>query len=76
MQEIDDRDIQRFENKIDLVIKLLAYGLIKDKEYRDQVSILSNIGLQPKEIAVILGKTANNVNVTLSLIRKAKSKKA
>ncbi|MCK4590072.1 MAG: hypothetical protein KAT77_06520 [Nanoarchaeota archaeon] len=62
------------ENKLNMVIKLLAIQAIGDKEYRQQVTLLDSMGLQPKEIADLTGKSVNNVNVTLHLIRKAKKK--
>ncbi len=61
--------------KIDALVRLTALGIIKDKEYPEQVELLSSIGLQPKEIADLLGKTPNSVRVTLSRIRKGKKKK-
>ncbi|MCH7964388.1 MAG: hypothetical protein IH852_10685 [Bacteroidetes bacterium] len=62
------------ESKLNIVIKLLALQAIGDKEYRQQVMFLDSIGLQPKEIAELIGKTANNVKVTLHLIRKSQQK--
>lgn len=62
-------------NKLDIISKLLATQVIQDKDYRDQVYLLNSVGLQPKDIAELTGKTANNVTVTLHLIRKKKSKK-
>ena len=60
------------EGKLNTVIKLLAIQAIGNKEYRQQVKLLDSMGLPPKEIAALTGKTANNVNVTLHLIRKSK----
>lgn len=70
-------DIQYNEilNKLDIISKLLATQLIQNKEYRDQVYLLNSIGFQPKFIAALTGKTANNVNVTLHLIKKQKRKR-
>ncbi len=61
--------------KLDLLVKLTALNIIKDKDFKEQVKLLSSIGLQPKEIADLLGKTPNNIRVTLSQIRKEKNKK-
>lgn len=60
---------------LNMLIKLSAYNLLEGREFKEQVWILSEIGLQPKEIAEMLGKTPNNVRVTLSLVKKEKSKK-
>jgi DNA-directed RNA polymerase specialized sigma24 family protein len=61
--------------KMDILIKLTAANVIQNKDFKEQVRLLSSVGLQPKEIADILGKTPNNVRVTLSFIRKEKNKK-
>lgn len=60
--------------RLNTLIKLSALDTLKDKESQEQIKILSNIGLHPKEIAEILGKSPNNVRVMLTYIKK-KSKK-
>ena len=62
-------------DKIDILIKLTAANVIQNKDFKEQVRLLSSVGLQPKEIADILGKTPNNVRVTLNMLRKEKNKK-
>lgn len=62
------------ERKLNLIVKLLTIQAIGDKEYRQQVALLDGMGLQPKEIAELTGKSGNNVNVTLHLIRKSQKK--
>ena len=66
---------KRLLEKIDVLVRLSALNIIKDKEYTEQVELLSSVGLQPKEIAELLGKTPNSVRVTLSRLRKNKRKK-
>jgi len=58
--------------KLDTIIKLLAFGLIKDKEVGEQILFLHNMGITNKDIADILGKSQNTVNSTLSQLRKKK----
>jgi predicted transcriptional regulator len=53
---------------------LLAELIIRDVAQSDQIEILSKVGYQPREIADILGTTANTVRVTLANMRK-KAKK-
>jgi len=60
--------------KIDLLVKLTTLNVVKDKDYKEQVKLLSSVGLKPKEIADLLGTTPNSVRVTLSRIRKGKGK--
>lgn len=52
------------------ITKLLALTVTKGQLQKDQIVALSCIGFQPKEIADLLGTTANTVSVTLSDIRK------
>lgn len=66
---------KRLLEKIDVLVRLSALNIIKDKKYAEQVELLSSVGLQPKEIADLLGKTPNSVRVTLSQVRKNKRKK-
>jgi len=58
--------------KLDTIIKLLAFGLIKGKEAGEQILFLHKMGIDNKDIAEILGKTPNTVNSTLSQLRKKK----
>jgi hypothetical protein len=50
--------------------KLLALTAIKDKSFKDQVKLLSDVGLSPSEIAEITGKNTNLVNVTKHSLKK------
>jgi CRP-like cAMP-binding protein len=55
------------------LFKLLAVGIADNKPQKEQIRLLSLGGLQPTEIAQLLGTTRNSVNVTLSQLRKSKS---
>jgi DNA-directed RNA polymerase specialized sigma24 family protein len=59
--------------RLDTIIKLLAAIVVKDKIYKEQVALLSSLGMQPKEIALLLGTTGNQVRVTLSRIKKQRN---
>lgn len=61
-------------NKVDTLIKLVATALIAGKTQREEIYLLSNAGLQPSQIAELIGTTPNTVRVELSAIRKAKKK--
>ena len=63
---------QKIVEKLDILIRLVAVDALRNQSFREQVTVLSEIGLQPKEIAAILGRTPNNVSVTLHAIRKEK----
>lgn len=60
--------------KLDTLSRLLALSLVAEKKQQDQIMLLGNVGLQPKEIADILDTTPNTVRVTLSTMRKNKRK--
>lgn len=62
-------------DKLDTLIRLTAMGLFGEKTQREKIEMLSSAGLQPKDIADLLGTTPNTVNVALSGIRKKKRKK-
>jgi len=60
--------------KLDTIIKLLAFGLIKGRKVKEQILFLHNMGISNKEIAEILDKSQNTVKVTLSQEKKKKKK--
>jgi len=66
---VDDQQFKQLSNKMDIIIKLLAMNMVEGKQLKDQVSILSSFGFQPKQIADVLGKTPNNVRVILHRFR-------
>ncbi len=71
---MEEKYLADIDNKLNIIIKLLSANLIKDKDYREQVKFLYDAGLPHKDIAMLTGKTENNVTVTLHLIKKAKKK--
>ena len=63
--------------KLDVLIRLIAVGLTEGKPRNDQIHLLAKTGLPPKEIAELLGTTANTVSVALyQKKKKAPRKKA
>ncbi len=62
-------------DKIDLLIRINAAKVIEDKEFSEQIKVLSQVGLKPAEIAEITGKTANNVRVMQNYLKKKGGKK-
>jgi len=53
--------------KISRVLTLMA---TKDLAQREKIGLLSGLGLQPREIAELVGTTPNTVSVTLSSMRR------
>lgn len=71
-----DPQLSEISAKLDTLIRLSAFNVVKDiKSQKKQVEVLSEVGFGPSQIATIIGTTANTVNVTLSAIRKEKSRK-
>ena len=61
--------------KLDILVKLTAANIVQqNKNFKEQVRLLSAVGMQPKEIADLLNKTPNNVSVTLSTIKRESRK--
>lgn len=61
--------------KLDILVRLTGAMLTEGKSGTEQIKLLAQSGLRPKDIAGITGKTANNVRVTLNYIRSLKKKK-
>jgi len=61
---------QQIIQKLDIIIKLLAVGLVKGREVKEQILFLYQLGISNKDIAEILDKSQNTVNVTLSKARR------
>lgn len=62
-------------HELKIIKRILAHNLVAGSNQTNQISKLSSIGFQPKEIAEILGTTSNTVNVALNRLRKPKQKK-
>jgi DNA-directed RNA polymerase specialized sigma24 family protein len=58
--------------KLDTVIRLLAMVVIKGRDFKDQVRLLDQAGLKPKDIAEILGKSPNAIRVALFSVRRSR----
>lgn len=59
-------------SKMDQVLRLLAVMATKDMKQREQIALLDRAGFPPKDIAMFLGTTGNNVRVALTGLRKAR----
>ncbi len=67
-----DKTEQIFVRDITLIKNLLSHILIQGKQQNEAIKALSNAGLEPKEIADILGTSSNNVSVVLYQSKKKK----
>lgn len=64
-QEFDD-----VLSELRKISRLLTLLVTKDLAQKDKIVLLSTAGLQPKEIAELIGTTPNTVSVRLAQIRK------
>ena len=61
--------------KMDQILRILAALATKDMKQREQIALLNRAGLQPKNIAELLGTSSNTVRVELVALRKVKGGK-
>jgi len=69
---MDEKHFKKMDEKLERISKLLGAIAIQGKTFREQISLLSEVGLGPTDIAQIVGKDVNTVKVTKSLIKKKK----
>ena len=62
--------LSEISKKLDVISRLLALNLPKTINQNQKMKILSELGIQPKDIASIIGTTANTVRVALSKMKK------
>ena len=71
-----DPDIKAVADKLDTLIRLIGTAIVADNPRREQIRLLSTSGMQPKQIAELIGTTPGTVSVELTALRKAaKTKK-
>lgn len=71
---MEEKSLSEISAKLDVLVKLAAANAVKNLSFKEQVRLLSSVGLKPSDIAHILGKTSNNVRVTLALMKKGGQK--
>jgi DNA-binding CsgD family transcriptional regulator len=69
---MDEKQFEAIRSRLDAIIRLQAATATQGKTLKEQVSLLSSSGFQPKEIADLLGKTPNHISVILHELRKGK----
>ncbi len=62
-------------DRADKILRILAVIATKGLKQREQIALLDQAGLEPKDIANILGTTGNTVRVELVKIRRKKGKR-
>lgn len=69
---MSEKELADIAKKLDIMTKLLAFNIVKDKSVNEQVDILTKAGLRASDIAALLDKTENQVYVTQTTLRKKK----
>ncbi|HEX8127618.1 MAG TPA: hypothetical protein VF527_00725 [Pyrinomonadaceae bacterium] len=75
MKSMSDESAEVLTRKLDTIIKLMVLSLIEGKNSTEAIKLLSTIGLQPKEIAELIGIPRTTVNAQVSEVRKKESRK-
>ncbi len=86
MSQKSDRLAKKLDllaEKLDVLTMLLAAkpnseqvnALLKDKNQKEQVRILKEFGFPPREMALLIGTTLNNVRKTISEMESKKGDK-
>ncbi len=74
-----ENDISELNRRLGVVIALLLKTIPKSSDgisLRDQIQLLADLGLRPKDIAEILGRSQTHINKELTGLRKDKAKKS
>ena len=67
---MEEKQFKELNERMERITKLLSAVAIQGKTFREQVKLLSDVGLGPTDIAQIVGKDVNTINVTKSLMKK------
>jgi DNA-binding CsgD family transcriptional regulator len=59
----------------DQILRILAAAATAGMKQREQIALLNRAGLQPKDIADLIGTSSNTVRVELVALRKSKGGK-
>lgn len=72
---MEKKDSESTDKLLKVIVALLLRGKSEQTPtLRQQIELLSRLGMKPSEIGEILGKTSTHVNTALSEIRKSKKK--
>ena len=71
---MEEKQFNELIKRLDKLVRIVALSSTKGYTSTEKISLLSQAGFGPKEIADIIGTTQNVVNVRLSEIRKRREK--
>jgi len=68
-----DKLLAEISEKLDKMLRLLAIDAVKGiTKEQEKIELLDSLGFRPIEIAKLLNKSPDNINVQLNIIRKKK----
>jgi len=68
---MDDKQFKVVDEKLDKTVKLLTLLALKDVEKeQDKIELLEAMGFRQVDIAKLLGKSPQNVNIVLASLKK------
>lgn len=71
-----DQLLKEISDKMDKLLRLQALEVVREiPEEQGKIELLDSLGFRPIDIAKLLNKTPENINVVLSNIRKKKGEK-
>lgn len=75
---MEDKLLENINRNLEVIIGLLLRSLPDTDavHLRGRILMLNDMGMRPKDIARMLGKSANHINVELSLARNPKKKRS
>ncbi len=71
---MDSAQFEQLNDKLDIVIKLLAANVVAGKSLTEQVVYLTSVGMTPSQIASTLGKPITSITGTTARLRKQGAK--
>ena len=77
-ESLTNRQLSELNKRLGVMISLFLRMIPREGpsiSLKEQVRILGGLGIRPRDIADILGRTATHINKELAGLRKEKSKK-
>jgi len=72
---MSEKQFTELGKKLDTLIKLTAINVLQGKTKVQGISVLTNMGFKPKEIAEMLNTTPHSVSVVKSARKKVKTRR-
>jgi hypothetical protein len=67
----DEKQFEDLKNRLDLILRLLALDKLSGKKVVDQVSVLTEFGFRPSEIAMVLNRKGKDITSIQAKMKKS-----